>query len=294
MIYILENDKLKIKISSMGAELQSIRRLDDDTEYLWQGDPTYWANRATNIFPTCGRMVEGKYTYRGKTYDMQIHGIVRTMEWKVVYQKSNALTMQVTSDPNTLAVYPFPFTMEIAYTLNDEELSVALIVHNPDDASEPMLFAVGGHPGFNLPLNEGLTFEDYEVVFDEPCDARRLALSDTCFYLNDSVPFALEDNCRLPLRHDLFDNDAIFLRNTCGAVTLRSDKGGHSVRVVYPDMKFLGLWHKPHTEAPYICIEPWRGTPALDGHINDLTELPEMERLEPGQTYRNVYTITLR
>jgi len=35
MIYILENDKLKVKISSMGAELQSICRVEDNTEYLW-------------------------------------------------------------------------------------------------------------------------------------------------------------------------------------------------------------------------------------------------------------------
>ena len=45
MIYILENSHLKVKISSVGAEMQSIRRLDDGTEYLWQGDPTFWRNR---------------------------------------------------------------------------------------------------------------------------------------------------------------------------------------------------------------------------------------------------------
>lgn len=290
MIYILENDKLKVKISSMGAELQSICRVEDNTEYLWQGDPTYWAGRATNIFPSCGRMVEGKYTYDGKTYEMQIHGLVRSQEWSVLRQKANAITLQVQSDEDTLKSYPFHYTVEMTYTLEDETLSIATVVHNTDEKT--MLFAVGGHPGFNLPLEDGLTFEDYTIEFDEVCQARRLSLSDACFYLNDSVPFPLEDGKRIPMRHNLFDQDAIFLRDTCGAVTLRNDKGQRYVRMVYPQMPYLGLWHKPFTEAPYVCIEPWTGTPALDGHVNDLTEMPAMMSLEPEGTYRNVYTIT--
>ena len=290
MIYILENDKLKIKISSMGAELQSVCRVEDDTEYLWQGDPTYWAGRATNIFPMCGRMVEGKYTYEGSTYELQIHGIVRSMEWTVLHQKANAITLQVQSTDDTLAVYPFRFAVEMCYALEEETLSVAMIVHNLGDKT--MLFAVGGHPGFNLPLEEGQTFEDYAILFDEPCEAKRLCLSSTCFYLNEDAPFPLTDGNCIPLRHDLFDDDAIFLRDTCGEVTLRSAEGKRYVHMSYPNMKFLGLWHTPHTKAPFVCIEPWTGTPALDGHVNDLTELPEMNALEPEGTYRNVYTIT--
>jgi len=75
-------------------------------------------------------------------------------------------------------------------------------------------------------------------------------------------------------------------------VTLRSANGPRSVRLSYPDMKFLGLWHKPHTEAPYVCIEPWTGVPALDGDINALETMLEMQQLAPQDTYRNVYTIT--
>ena len=292
MIYILENEVLKVKISSMGAELQSIRRLEDDTEYLWQGDAHYWPGRATNLFPMCGRMVEGKYTFEGKTYEIPIHGFAKLQEWTVLRQKANAITLQLQDTEETRAMYPFRFTLEIAYTLEGESLSVALIVHNLDEKT--MLFAVGGHPGFNVPLTPGHAFEEYRVEFDEPCPARRLRLSDTCFYLNASQPFPLEDGRHLPLRHELFDDDAIFLRDTCGGITLCADGDPRSVHVAYPDMPFVGLWHRPHAAAPYVCIEPWRGTPALDGHVNDLTELPEMEKLEPEGIYRNVYTMTFR
>lgn len=292
MIYILENERLKVKISSMGAELQSVKRPEDDTEYLWQGDAAYWTDRAPNLFPFCGRMVQGKYTYEGRTYEIPIHGFAKQSEWAVISQKATSLTLQLRDDEKTRAMYPFRFSMEIRYTLNGDELSVTLIVHNEDE--QTMIFGIGGHPGIRLPLEPGRRFEDYFVEFDAPCHARRLCMSDACYYLNCSEPFPLQEDRVLPLRHELFDHDAIFLRDTGHGLTLRAAEGRHEVHVSYPDMPFIGLWHRPHSDAPYVCIEPWHGVPALDGHINDLTEIPEMERLAPGETYRNVYTLTFR
>ncbi len=292
MIYILENDHLKVKVSSMGAELQSIRRREDDTEYLWQGDATYWASRATNIFPVCGRMIDGQYTYDGKTYEIPLHGFARYEEWQVVHQKANALTLQLKDTPKTLAMYPFRFALEISYTLAEDTLNVAMILHNEDD--KDMIFALGGHPGFNVPLTEGEAFEEYVVEFDEPCQPKRLDLSERCFYLESATPYPLADGKTIALRHDLFDNDAIFLRDSAKGVTLRSAAGKRSVHMSFPDMKFIGLWHKPHSDAPFLCIEPWLGAPATEGGVNDLAAMPENERLAPGETYRNVYSMTFR
>ncbi len=290
MIYIIENDKLKVKVSSMGAELQSVRRIEDDTEYLWQGDPTYWAGRATNLFPICGRLFEGKYTYNGKTYEMMNHGFAKQQEFEVIRQDTAAITLQLKESDETLAIYPFRFSLEISYVLSGEDLSVTLIVHNLDDKT--MFFAVGGHPGFNLPLEAGKTFEDYYIAFDEPCEAKELCMSDTCFYLEDAKPFTLEDGRLLRLHHGLFDHDAIFLQDMASGVTLRCADGKRSVHLSYPDMPYLGLWHMPRTEAPYMCIEPWSGYPSVDGKVDDLATKQAMHALEPQGVYRNVYSIT--
>ena len=40
MIY-LENGQLLITINERGAELQSIRKKESETEYLWDADPEY-------------------------------------------------------------------------------------------------------------------------------------------------------------------------------------------------------------------------------------------------------------
>ena len=71
MIYTLENDSLKVQVNSHGGELWSIQT-KDGVEYLWQGDETYWKDRALNLFPYIARLTEGKYMLDGKTYDALI------------------------------------------------------------------------------------------------------------------------------------------------------------------------------------------------------------------------------
>ena len=51
MIYSIENKILKATVDTSGAQLQSIYSKATETEYLWQGDPAYWAGRAYNLFP---------------------------------------------------------------------------------------------------------------------------------------------------------------------------------------------------------------------------------------------------
>ena len=290
MIYIIENDKLKVKVSSMGAELQSIRRIEDGTEYLWQGDPIYWASRATNLFPICGRLFDGKYTYNGQTYEMPRHGFAKLQEFAVIRQDTAALTLQLKENGETLAMYPFRFSLEISYVLSGEALTVTFIVHNHDDKT--MHFAVGGHPGFNIPLEAGKTFEDYYIEFDEPREVKQLCSGDTCFYLEKDAAFPLEDGRILHLHHGLFDHDAIVLRDTAGGVTLRCADGKRSVHISYPDMPYLGLWHKPNSDAPHMCIEPWMSYPSVDGKVDALETKQAMHSLEPRGFYRNAYTIT--
>ena len=50
MEFCLNNEKLCVRVSSLGGELRSVRGADG-TEYLWQRDERFWRGRATNIFP---------------------------------------------------------------------------------------------------------------------------------------------------------------------------------------------------------------------------------------------------
>ena len=84
MPYItLENDKLKVTISSFGAEMQSLFGKADATEYLWQGNPKFWGRRAPHLFPIIGGLKDGRFVYDSQPYEMGNHGFARDSEFTV-------------------------------------------------------------------------------------------------------------------------------------------------------------------------------------------------------------------
>ncbi|MEG2541029.1 MAG: aldose 1-epimerase family protein, partial [Clostridia bacterium] len=265
MNYTISNDSLVVEISSLGAELMSIKSKGDGTEYLWQGDKTYWGGRAYNLFPICGRLTDGKYTYGGNTYEMNLHGFLRKTELVGCKIAENEVDFCLVANEKTLSVYPFNFEYHILYILNGDSIDMEISVCNHD--GKDLYFALGGHPGFNVPLSND-KFEDYYIEFGEKCNLKSLSLSSTCYTLRNSVPFKLQAENRLHMRHNLFDNDAIILEDVCHTVTLKSNACDKSVTLKTPEaMKYLGIWHAPKTEAPYVCLEPWTSVPAYDGEV---------------------------
>ncbi|MBQ6818168.1 MAG: aldose 1-epimerase family protein [Clostridia bacterium] len=289
MLYTIENDLIRVEIDSLGGEMMSVKTKADDTEYLWQGDPAYWKGRAFHLFPICGRLYGGEYTYKGKNYPMNIHGFLRASDLTVTEQARDTITFLCTDSEESRRQYPFAFRFYLTYRLVDQTVEIDFAVENTD--GKPLIFTLGGHPGFGLPLQDGLAFEDYTVEFAAR-SPEKLLFSPTCFLTGETEPFALE-NGRLAMRHDLFDQDAIFLQNMGDWVTLRSDKGTKGVTVRCPDMKYLGLWHKPLSDAPYVCLEPWLGIPSYEGKIDDLETKRDMIHLPAGETFRSGFSITL-
>ncbi|MBR0333031.1 MAG: hypothetical protein IIX20_05900, partial [Alistipes sp.] len=95
------------------------------------------------------------------------------------------------------------------------------------------------------------------------------------------------------LHHDMFDEDAIILTDMPRQITLGSDKGSKKVIVTYPGMDYLGLWHMPHTDAPYICIEPWSSLPSRKGVIEALEKQENLISLGAGESYENCWAVEI-
>ena len=221
---------------------------------------------------------------------MGIHGFANVSEFTVAEQTADQLALELRSSEQTKKHYPIDFVFRVIFRLEGDTLRTTCHVENKSDVTMP--FGIGGHPGFNVPLAPGKAFEDYRLRFAEVCEPYRVGFTADCFVTHEDTPFTLEEGTVLNLRHDLFDDDAIVLRNMAREVTLESD-GGHSVTVAYPGMQYLGLWHWPKTDAPYICIEPWCSLPADAGKITVFEEQKDLIRLEPGKTYTNDWTITI-
>lgn len=290
MISTIENEYLRVRISDRGAELSSIQT-KDGTEYLWQGDEKYWADRALNLFPYIARLTDGKYTLEGRTYEMTIHGFVNDSVLSVEEKGGDRVVFQLTESEKTLKMYPFGFVYRVTYELEGRCLKVTFSVENPNGRT--MYFGLGGHPGFCVPLEKGLSFEDYYLQFSEAGNPVRVGFSPACFLNGEDREYPLAGGDRILLSHDLFDEDAVVLKGMAKQVTLRSDQGSRAIRVSYPQMDYLGIWHMPFTDAPYVCIEPWSSLPSRQDVVEDLAVQPGLIHLPAGDSYGNNLTIEI-
>lgn len=290
MQHTIKNEKLCVVINSFGAEMNSIKSMDG-TEYLWQPDPEIWDMQALNLFPYIARMTKESYVYDGKTYHMKIHGFINQVELEAIPVSESEITFAYESNDETREQYPFEFRYEITYRLEDNKLKIENKVISRDE--KRMFFGIGGHPGFRVPLEDGLAFTDYRLEFANETHPGKVVFTPDCFLSGKEEVFPLAEGKILPLRHDLFDQDAIVLKNASRCVSICSDKGKKAVKVSFPDYPVVGFWHMPKMEAPYVCIEPWSSLPSRQDIVEDISQQTDLIALDAGGTYLNHWEIEI-
>ena len=87
----IKNDQLTLEISSLGAELQSIKDANGN-EYLWDGDDKYWNRHSPILFPIVCGLWNDTYRIDGKEYHLPRHGFARDTEFKLVGKTGDRLT----------------------------------------------------------------------------------------------------------------------------------------------------------------------------------------------------------
>ena len=130
MRYTIENHRLRLVIDSLGAQLLHIQSREG-LEYLWQGDSTYWSDRAPNLFPFVGRLTRDSYQYQGKTYPMGIHGFASAQEFSCRVHEKDYLLLELTDNEETRKQYPFAFSLWVGYRLEDSQVKITYEVKNP-------------------------------------------------------------------------------------------------------------------------------------------------------------------
>ena len=311
MIYTLRNSEMEVQVSSKGGELVSMKDADQ-TEYIWIGDATYWKRHAPQLFPCIGRLTNNQYRMDGALHEMGQHGFLRDYELTKVESEEQAgaetvrdaagqasakaetvtsLHLQLQSDTSTRQLYDRDWTVDIFYSLCGKTLSVRFQVRNCD--TRTMRFGYGIHPGFNVPLNPALRFEDYRLDFHEVSTPKQMELTERYTISGAMHDYALAEGRYLPLQHSLFDHDAIILKDMPHTVTLGSQKDEKKVTVTFPDMPYLGIWHAPETDAPFVCIEPWSSLPSTDSVIDEFETKPDFITVEPEETYTNSWSISI-
>ena len=288
MLYTLQNDVLTVKVSDVGAEIHSVLR--DGCEYIWLGDAAFWSSHAPLLFPVCGRFFEGKYTSEGKTYEIPCHGFIRKAPLTPECINNTSVCFRVESTEESKKMYPFDFVLKIWHILEGESIVTRFEIENTGDVVLPA--TVGGHPGFNVPLDGEGEFEDYYLEFGKTCSPDQIEISPRGLFTGKKTAYPLLDGNKLPLSHKLFEVDGIFLSRMDSTVTLKSNKSTRSVTLEYPDMPYLGVWHSAKSEAPFVCIEPWCGLPGYDGEMHDINTRHDMFHILPGKTQTAEFKVT--
>ncbi|MFY1068781.1 aldose 1-epimerase family protein [Enterococcus sp. AD013-P3] len=291
MTVTIENGQLIATIAYHGAQLTSIKSKATGLEYLWTADPAYWGRHAPILFPIVGSLKDGSYRYQGKTYHLPQHGFARDRDFQLVEQSGEAVTFCLKADLQTKAVYPFDFELYVHYELGGEGVQVRYEVKNP--ASEELLFSIGGHPGFNVPLTEDLTFEDYYLAFSPMKSRITLPLKDG--FIDAAQKTLGATNTNLKLTHEMFENDALIYESKgLTKITIASDKSPHSVSVAFNNMPYFGIWSPYPKESPFICIEPWAGIADTIDATGELADKLGIQKLGPEETFVTKYAITVK
>ncbi|MGY5271340.1 aldose epimerase family protein [Lactiplantibacillus plantarum] len=129
----LKNDKIKVVVSLLGAEIQAVTRIDDGFDYIWN-DTTgkYWGRHAPILFPIIGQINQNTYYFDGKKYSLTQHGFLRDQTFEVVNQSEDAVSLKSTANDETKAKFPFDYQVTVTYSLADSALKVEFNVENFD------------------------------------------------------------------------------------------------------------------------------------------------------------------
>ena len=291
MKHSIHSDILTVVINEKGAELNSIKSNKSQKEYLWQGNPDVWDQQAPILFPIVGRLKDGKYTYDGKSYKLPIHGFAADSLFTTdgADENGNSIIFTLKSSTETLKIYPFDFIFRVIFKLNQNTLETTYQVENKSDG--PMYFSCGSHEGYNVPWNQGESFDDYYLEFEKDADYQSLLVSENGLLLDST--FEVVKGWHLPLSYELFkDNDSLaFAKVPSSRVTLGSNKNSTKIIVDYKNTPNLVLWTRQN--AAYLCIEPWDGLPDYEATDGDFSKKPGNVCLQKGETYNMTHSIII-
>ncbi|MEB2784113.1 aldose 1-epimerase family protein [Algoriphagus persicinus] len=290
MKYRINSSELSIEINQTGMELSSIKSLNTNTEYLWQGNPTIWSGQAPVLFPIIGALKDGFMIYKNQNYSIPKHGILRNSSKPVLKESTeNSLSFSLVWDDESLKQYPFKFELEIKFTVLGSKIEIAHRIVNPGE--ETMWYSIGGHPAFNCSVNEGQEYEDYFLEFTYPESDSTWSVESSGL-IGKETKSILENSSKLSLHKHLFDNDALIFKNLKSReVTLMHKDRGGILSLKFDDFDYLGIWAKPG--APFVCIEPWLGIADSTDSNQKFEEKEGLLKLEAHQSDVKTYSITI-
>lgn len=284
---ILENKNLTASFSPKGAELQSFKSKIDNTEYIWKADPGFWPKHSPVLFPIVGGLKDNQYVFQDHTYTLPRHGFARDMEFEVEPVNATEVVFTLQQSEETLAVYPFDFSLSLRYILSELGLTCSYEVHNP--ANQDLLFSIGGHPAFATPVN-GVKYTDYRLTFNADNELHYHKVVNNL--IADETEVLPLENQQLQLKHELFYNDALVFKSLkSDKITLSNTINKQGLEFSFEGFPYFGIWAAK--DADFVCLEPWCGIADGLNHNQNLQEKEGIITLPASQSWKRAWTVKI-
>ena len=282
MEYTIENEYLKLTVTTWGAQVKSVVRKCDGVEHIWQADKSVCGYPAPILFPHTGKVVDGIIEAKGGRYESGQHGFARLMEHEFVCQTDNSIVLELRSNAETYARFPYEFALVSTFTLEGDTLHHTLTVENYDEEKLP--FGIGYHPAFTVPFDDKHAATDYELRFSEPESPLCLGCLPKGLLHGDI--YSLDSNIQtIPIDEKLFANDSHCMVNIKSASLGIYEKGtGRAVVCNIEEFPYTLIWSKPGMPK-FVCIEPWHSLPSAEWATSDWNAKPAAAVLEPGESW---------
>jgi galactose mutarotase-like enzyme len=278
----IKNGNLSAEIKHFGAELISLKT-NQNKEYIWKGNPEFWGKHSPILFPIVGTLKDNSFYYNGMEYHLSRHGFARDMEFELIDVTQNSATFSIQSSEETLKVYPFEFELQLIYTLEENNLSIAYKVINKGKSTMP--FSIGAHPAFALPNH----FENYAIAFEKE-ESLEYYLLENDLISNQTKKLEVQ-NKQIPLTYELFKNDALIFKTLQSKSLTILENENPILTVHFEGFPSLGIWTK--INAPFLCIEPWFGYSDTNENSGNLLEKEGIQILESNTTFHSKFSIEI-
>jgi len=182
MLHTLQNKHWQAGIlpeTGAGIAFGRVRYAGTWIDLLRPTDEADYSNSSKNssfiMAPWANRIRDGKFTFGGMTYQLNTtkddgtarHGDVRKRPWQVLESDETSIQLRLRSIDFGDMNWPFAFTIEAVYTLEEEDFIWELALKNEDEREMPAGF--GHHPYFvrtgeNMPMLQFSVDQQYTLI----------------------------------------------------------------------------------------------------------------------------------
>lgn len=273
--YVLSNSETGASLEVVPERGGMVTRWQVNGQDVLYLDAERFANPALSVrggipilFPICGNLPDNTYTWEGQPYTLKQHGFARDLPWEVtdqVTQNQGSLTLRLTSNPQTRAVYPFEFELTFTYMLSDRALSTHQRYTNR--SAVPMPFSAGFHPYFQVS-------DKTRLEFDIPATRFLDQITKTVHPFNGNFDFEQDEI------------DVAFIGVSRQTATVRDRSQALQLRLDYSNLfSTLVFWTVKGKD--YYCLEPWTAP------RNALNSGEHLLHLEPGASLETFFNLSV-